>query len=66
MTTPATTASPSAPVAAVESAPSEPPALSPLATPAVSAPLTLRLMPDQLHLFDSQGIACHRTVELPE
>ena len=28
--------------------------------------LTLRLMPDQLHLFDSRGIACHRTVELPE
>ena len=28
--------------------------------------LTLRLIPDQMHLFDSQGIACHRTVELPE
>jgi multiple sugar transport system ATP-binding protein len=28
--------------------------------------LTLSLLPDQLHLFDSQGIACHRTVELPE
>jgi len=28
--------------------------------------LTLSLLPDQLHLFDSQGVACHRTVELPE
>ena len=33
---------------------------------AAGSALTLRLMPDQLHLFDSQGIACHRTVELPE
>ena len=33
---------------------------------AAGSGLTLRLMPDQLHLFDSQGIACHRTVELPE
>jgi multiple sugar transport system ATP-binding protein len=33
---------------------------------ATGSALTLRLMPDQLHLFDSQGIACHRTVELPE
>ena len=30
------------------------------------SPLSLRLMPEQLHLFDSQGIACHRTVELPQ
>ena len=28
--------------------------------------LTLRLLPDQLHLFDSQGIACPLTVDLPE
>jgi multiple sugar transport system ATP-binding protein len=33
---------------------------------AAGSVLTLRLMPDQLHLFNSQGIACHRTVELPE
>jgi multiple sugar transport system ATP-binding protein len=33
---------------------------------AAGSALTLRLLPDQLHLFDSQGIACHRTVELPE
>ena len=33
---------------------------------AAGSALTLRLMPDQLHLFDSQGIACLRTVELPE
>jgi len=33
---------------------------------AAGSALTLRLIPDQLHLFDSQGIACHRTVELPE
>jgi multiple sugar transport system ATP-binding protein len=32
---------------------------------ATGSELTLRLLPDQLHLFDSQGIACHRTVELP-
>jgi multiple sugar transport system ATP-binding protein len=32
---------------------------------AAGSALTLRLLPDQLHLFDSQGIACHRTVELP-
>jgi multiple sugar transport system ATP-binding protein len=30
------------------------------------SPLSLRLMPEQLHLFDSQGIACQRTVELPQ
>jgi multiple sugar transport system ATP-binding protein len=33
---------------------------------AAGSALTLRLLPDQLHLFDSHGIACHRTVELPE
>ena len=33
---------------------------------AAGSALTLRLQADQLHLFDSQGIACHRTVELPE
>jgi ABC-type sugar transport system ATPase subunit len=33
---------------------------------AAGSVLTLRRMPDQLHLFNSQGIACHRTVELPE
>ena len=44
MTTPATPAAPSAPAAAVESTSGEPQALSPLAAPAVSAPLTLRLM----------------------
>jgi multiple sugar transport system ATP-binding protein len=27
--------------------------------------LTLRLLPEQLHLFDAQGLACRRTVELP-
>ena len=32
--------------------------------PAGSA-LTLRLLPDQLHLFDSAGQACRRTVDLP-
>ena len=33
---------------------------------AAGSALTLRLLPDQLHLFDSKGLACHRTVELPE
>jgi multiple sugar transport system ATP-binding protein len=33
---------------------------------AAGSALTLRLLPDQLHLFDSEGLACHRTVELPE
>jgi multiple sugar transport system ATP-binding protein len=28
--------------------------------------LTLRLQAEQLHLFDRQGLACQRTVELPE
>jgi multiple sugar transport system ATP-binding protein len=32
---------------------------------AAGSDLTLYLMADQLHLFDHQGIACHRTVELP-
>ncbi|OYU68414.1 MAG: hypothetical protein CFE45_42900 [Burkholderiales bacterium PBB5] len=27
--------------------------------------LTLRLLPDQLHLFDAAGQACQRTVDLP-
>ncbi|MCX7264607.1 MAG: ABC transporter ATP-binding protein [Limnohabitans sp.] len=27
--------------------------------------LTLRLLPEHLHLFDSQGMACRRTLELP-
>jgi multiple sugar transport system ATP-binding protein len=27
--------------------------------------LTLRLLPEQLHLFDTAGQACVRTVELP-
>ena len=27
--------------------------------------LNLCMMPDQMHLFDSQGMACQRTVELP-
>ncbi|MFZ2988560.1 ABC transporter ATP-binding protein [Ideonella sp.] len=27
--------------------------------------LTSRLLPDQLHLFDAQGMACTRTVDLP-
>ena len=33
---------------------------------AAGSALSLCLRPDQMHLFDSQGIACHRTVELPE
>ena len=32
---------------------------------AVGSALTLRLLPEQLHLFDSAGQACRRTVELP-
>jgi multiple sugar transport system ATP-binding protein len=35
------------------------------ATTAVGAGLTLRLLPEQLHLFDAAGQACRRTVELP-
>jgi len=33
--------------------------------PAVGTPLTLRLQPQHLHLFDGAGLACRRTVELP-
>ena len=33
---------------------------------AAGSALTLRLQADQLHLFDSAGLACHRTVQLPE
>ena len=35
------------------------------ATQAPGQRMTLRLRPDQLHLFDAQGLACRRTVELP-
>jgi multiple sugar transport system ATP-binding protein len=35
------------------------------ATTAVGARLTLRLLPEQMHLFDDQGMACRRSVELP-
>ena len=35
------------------------------ARPAVGTALTLRLLPQHLHLFDSAGIACRRTSELP-
>jgi multiple sugar transport system ATP-binding protein len=35
------------------------------ATQAPGARLTLRLLPHQLHLFDAQGLACRRTVDLP-
>ncbi|NML18064.1 ABC transporter ATP-binding protein [Azohydromonas caseinilytica] len=35
------------------------------ATQAPGQRMTLRLRPDQLHLFDTQGLACRRTVELP-
>ncbi len=33
--------------------------------PAPGSTLTLRLLPHHLHLFDAQGLACPRTVELP-
>ena len=33
--------------------------------PDTGAPLTLRLRPDQLHLFDTSGQACQRSVALP-
>ncbi|SFB16759.1 carbohydrate ABC transporter ATP-binding protein, CUT1 family (TC 3.A.1.1.-) [Collimonas sp. OK607] len=33
--------------------------------PVQGTSLSLRLLPDQLHLFDSAGLACTRTVELP-
>jgi multiple sugar transport system ATP-binding protein len=35
------------------------------ATQAVGLRMTLRLLPDQLHLFDAAGKACARSVELP-
>jgi multiple sugar transport system ATP-binding protein len=35
------------------------------ASRAAGTALTLRLLPDQLHLFDGAGQACARTVELP-
>jgi ABC-type sugar transport system ATPase subunit len=35
------------------------------ATTLAGASLSLCLMPEQLHLFDSQGMACDRTVALP-
>ncbi|WP_157267863.1 ABC transporter ATP-binding protein [Azohydromonas aeria] len=35
------------------------------ATHAPGTPLTLRLLPEQLHLFDAREMACRRTVELP-
>jgi multiple sugar transport system ATP-binding protein len=33
--------------------------------PAAGTAITLRLLPEHLHLFDSAGVACTRTVELP-
>jgi len=36
------------------------------ATTHAGTPLNLSLMPEQLHLFDSQGMACHRTIDLPQ
>ncbi len=33
--------------------------------PTTGTQMTLRLRPEQLHLFDSGGMACRRTVELP-
>ena len=35
------------------------------ATTHAGTSLNLCMMPDQMHLFDSQGMACQRTVELP-
>jgi multiple sugar transport system ATP-binding protein len=35
------------------------------ATPLSRSSLNLCMRPDQMHLFDSQGMACHRTVALP-
>jgi multiple sugar transport system ATP-binding protein len=35
------------------------------ATTVAGTSLNLCLLPDQMHLFDSQGMACRRTVELP-
>jgi multiple sugar transport system ATP-binding protein len=36
------------------------------ATTHAGTSLNLSLMPEQLHLFDSQGMACYRTVDLPQ
>ncbi len=33
--------------------------------PAPNTPVTLRLLPEHLHLFDGAGLACQRTVDLP-
>ena len=33
--------------------------------PEVGSPLTLRLLPQDLHLFDAAGLACRRIVDLP-
>ena len=33
--------------------------------PPTGTAMTLRLLPDRLHLFDTAGVACQRTVELP-
>jgi multiple sugar transport system ATP-binding protein len=33
--------------------------------PPVGTKMTLRLLPERLHLFDTAGLACQRTVELP-
>jgi multiple sugar transport system ATP-binding protein len=35
------------------------------ARPAVNTSMTLRLLPEHLHVFDAAGIACQRSVELP-
>ena len=35
------------------------------AKPAAGTKMTLRLRPHELHLFDSNGVACRRTVEVP-
>jgi multiple sugar transport system ATP-binding protein len=33
--------------------------------PPTGTAMTLRLLPDRLHLFDTAGLACQRVVELP-
>jgi hypothetical protein len=35
------------------------------ATTSAGTSLNLCMLPDQMHLFDSTGAACQRTVELP-
>jgi multiple sugar transport system ATP-binding protein len=35
------------------------------ATTTAGTSLSLCMLPEQMHLFDSQGMACHRTVALP-